>query len=161
MPCSFLPTYAWNFAGSWLKPYPLQHKFLKYMHSWERWHISFFNRKSCTKSFFSTEKFVMIDCPSAPWKPKVWNKKAFKSFKGLLAQFNSVQPLSHVRLFATPRTAKHARPSCPSPTPRAYATHVHWVGDAIQPSHPLSSPSPPAFSLSQHQDLFKWVSSWH
>ena len=38
-------------------------------------------------------------------------------------------------------------------------THVHWVGDAIQPSHPLSSPSPPAFNLSQHQGLFQWVSS--
>ena len=37
-------------------------------------------------------------------------------------------------------------------------THVHWVGDAIQPSHPLLSPSP-AFNLSQHQGLFKWVSS--
>ena len=40
-------------------------------------------------------------------------------------------------------------------------THVHWVGDAIQPSHPLLSPSPPAFNLSQHQGLFKWVSSSH
>ena len=41
-------------------------------------------------------------------------------------------------------------------------THVHWVGDAIQPFHPLQvSPSPPAFSLSQHQGLFKWVSSSH
>ena len=40
-------------------------------------------------------------------------------------------------------------------------THVHWVGDAIQPSHPLSSPSPPALSLSQHQGLFKGVSSLH
>ena len=38
-------------------------------------------------------------------------------------------------------------------------THVHWVGDAIQPYHPLSSLSPPAFNLSQHQGLFKWVSS--
>ena len=38
-------------------------------------------------------------------------------------------------------------------------THVPWVGDAIQPSHPLSSPSPPAFNLSQHQGLFQWVSS--
>ena len=37
-------------------------------------------------------------------------------------------------------------------------THVHWVGDAIQPSHPLSSPSPPTFNLSQHQGLFQWVS---
>ena len=40
-------------------------------------------------------------------------------------------------------------------------THVHWVSDAIQPSHPLSSPSPPAFNLSQHQGLFQWVSSSH
>ena len=38
-------------------------------------------------------------------------------------------------------------------------THVHWVRDAIQPSHLLSSPSPPVFSLSQHQGLFQWVSS--
>ena len=38
-------------------------------------------------------------------------------------------------------------------------THVRWVDDAIQPSHPLSSPFPPAFSFSQHQDLFQWVSS--
>ena len=40
-------------------------------------------------------------------------------------------------------------------------THVHWVGDAIQPSHPLSSPSSPTFNLSQHQGLFQWVSSLH
>ena len=40
-------------------------------------------------------------------------------------------------------------------------THVHWVGDAIQPSHPLSSCSPPALNLSQNQGLFKWVSSLH
>ena len=40
-------------------------------------------------------------------------------------------------------------------------THVHWVGDAIQPSHPLSSPSPPVPNPSQHQGPFKWVSSSH
>ena len=40
-------------------------------------------------------------------------------------------------------------------------THVHWVGDAIQPSHPLSSPSPPIFNLFQHQGLFQWVSCLH
>ena len=39
--------------------------------------------------------------------------------------------------------------------------HVHWVGDAIQPSHPLSSSSPPAPNPSQHQGLFQWVSSSH
>ena len=38
-------------------------------------------------------------------------------------------------------------------------THVHWVGDAIQPSHPLMPPFPPALNPSQHQGLFKWVSS--
>ena len=40
-------------------------------------------------------------------------------------------------------------------------THIHLAGDAIQPSHPPSSPSPPAFNLSQHQGLFKWVTSSH
>ena len=43
--------------------------------------------------------------------------------------------------------------------PELAQTHVHWVGDAIQPSHPLSSPSPPTFTPSQHQSLFQWVSS--
>ena len=45
--------------------------------------------------------------------------------------------------------------------PEFTQTHVHRVSDAIQPSHPLLSPSPPAFNLSQHQGLFKWVSSSH
>ena len=45
--------------------------------------------------------------------------------------------------------------------PEFTQTHVHRVSDAIQPSHPLSSPSPPAFNHSQHQGLFKWVSSSH
>ena len=40
-------------------------------------------------------------------------------------------------------------------------THVHWVGDAIQPSRSLSPPSPPALNISQHQGLFQWVSSLH
>ena len=45
--------------------------------------------------------------------------------------------------------------------PEFTQTHVHWVNDAIQPFHPLLSPSPPALNLSQHQGLFKWVSSSH
>ena len=62
------------------------------------------------------------------------------------------QSLSCVRLFATPWTL--------SRQPLEFAqTHVHWVSNAIQPSHPLSSPSPPTFNLSQHQGLFWWVSS--
>ena len=45
--------------------------------------------------------------------------------------------------------------------PEFTQTHVHQVGDAIQPSHPLSSPSPPAPNPSQHQSLFQWVNSSH
>ena len=45
--------------------------------------------------------------------------------------------------------------------PEFTQTHVHRVGDAIQPSHPLSSPSPPAPNPSKHQGLFQWVSSSH
>ena len=55
--------------------------------------------------------------------------------------------------FSTPGLPVHHQ--LPEPT----QTHVYRVGDDLQPSHPLSSPSPPTFSLSQHQGLFKWVSS--
>ena len=67
----------------------------------------------------------------------------------VLFQLSSVQSLSHVQLFATPWTAACLAQTC-----------FHWVSDAIQPFHPLSSPSP-AFSLSQYQGLFQWVSSLH
>ena len=79
----------------------------------------------------------------------------------LQVQLSSVQPLNCVWLFATPRTA--AMPGLPvhHQLPEFTQTHVHWVGDAIQPSHPLLSPSPPTSNLSQHQGLFKWVSSSH
>ena len=75
-------------------------------------------------------------------------------------QFSSVQWLSRVRLFATPWTA--ARQASLSITNSWSSLRLmHWVGDAIQPSHPLSSPSPLAFNLSHHQGLFQWVRSLH
>ena len=54
-------------------------------------------------------------------------------------------------------------PGFPAPhqLPELAQTHVHWVGDAIQLSHPLSSPSPSAFNLSHNQGIFQWVSSSH
>jgi len=57
----------------------------------------------------------------------------------------------------------HSTPGLPihHQLPEFTQTHVYRVGDAIQPSHPLSSPSPPTFNLSQHQGLFKWVCSSH
>ena len=57
-----------------------------------------------------------------------------------------------------PHGLQHISLPCPSPTPRAFSNSWHWVGDAIQLSHPLLSPSSPAFNLSQHQGLFQWVS---
>ena len=68
-------------------------------------------------------------------------------------QFSSVAQscltLCNLMDYSMPGLPVHHQP--PEPT----QTHVHQVGDAIQPSHPLSSPSPPAFSLSQHQGLFQ------
>ena len=58
-----------------------------------------------------------------------------------------------------PQGLQHARPPCPSPTPKACSNSC--AGDAIQLSHPLSSPSPPIFNLPQHQGLFQGVSSSH
>ena len=57
--------------------------------------------------------------------------------------------------------SQHARPPCPSPTPGVHWDSRHRVSDAIQPSHPLSSPSPPAPNPSQHQSLFQWVNTSH
>ena len=59
-----------------------------------------------------------------------------------------------------PHESQHARPPGPSPILEFTQTHVHRVGDAIQPSHSLSSPSP-APNPSQHQSLFQWVNSSH
>ena len=59
-----------------------------------------------------------------------------------------------------PHGLQHTRLPCPSPTPELALTHVHWVVDAIQPSHPLLLPYIPAFNPSQHQGLF-WVSALH
>ena len=78
-------------------------------------------------------------------------------------QFSSLQ-FNHsvVSDSLRPHGLQHARPPCPSPTPgECTQTHLHWVTDAIQPSHPLSSPTPHALNLSQRQDNFKWVSSLH
>ena len=61
--------------------------------------------------------------------------------------------LSHVRLFVTPWTMAHQA------SLSFTVSRFHWVSEAIQPPHPLSSPSPPALNLSQHQGLFQWVGS--
>ena len=74
-------------------------------------------------------------------------------------QFSSVAQLCptlcHPMNSSTPGLPVHHQ------LPEFTQIHVHWVSDAIQPSHPRLSPSPPAFNISQHRGLFKWVSSSH
>ena len=85
-------------------------------------------------------------------------------FFNLYAEFTSVQFSSVAQSCPTLcDPMNHSTPGLPvhHQLPESTQTHVHWVGDAIQPSHPLSSPYPPAFNISQHQGLFKWVSSSH
>ena len=77
----------------------------------------------------------------------------------MIIQFNSVSqlclPLCNPMDWSTPGFPIHHH------LPDITQTHVCWVGDAIQPSHPLSFPYAPAFILSHNQGLFKWVSSLH
>ena len=83
---------------------------------------------------------------------------AYTIFKEYSVQFSSVAQSCPTLWYpmdcSTPGFPVHHQ------LPELAQTHDHRVGDAIQPSYPLSSPSP-TFSLSQHQDLFKWVSSSH
>ena len=79
-------------------------------------------------------------------------------------KFNSVQFSSVAQLCPTLcESMDCSMPGLPvhHQLPEITQTHVHWVSDAIQPSHPLSSPSLPVFNLSQHQGLFKRVSFLH
>ena len=75
--------------------------------------------------------------------------------------FSSVQPLSRAWIFVDPMDCSMPGLPVHHQLLEFTQTHVHWLGDAIQPSHPLSSPSPVTFNLSQHQGLFQWVSSSH
>ena len=98
-----------------------------------------------------------------PIPPLTLERPFWKVCLGLLS-FSSVQFSSvaqSCQTFWNPKS--HSMPGLPvhHQLPEFTQTHVYWVGDAIQPSHPLLSPSPPAFNLSQHQGLFKWVSSSH
>ena len=77
-----------------------------------------------------------------------------------LLQFSSTQLLSHVWLCDPMDCSTPGFPVLHH-HPEFAQTHVHWVGDAIQPSHPLSPPSPPALNLFQHQGLFQRVSYLH
>ena len=94
---------------------------------------------SATPSLFALQSFPVSGSFSTSW----------------LFTFSSVQSLSHVWLFATPWIAAHQASLSITNSWSSLKLNVHRVSDAIQPSHPLSSPSPPAPNPSQHQSLFQ------
>ena len=86
----------------------------------------------------------------------------FALFSQLPVHFSSVQfSRSVVSDSLRPHELQHARPPVHHQLPEFTQSLVHQVSDAIQPSHPLLSPSPPAHNPSQHQSLFQWVNSSH
>ena len=85
--------------------------------------------------------------PSLSWVVDHWGAELLCSAK------------SHISTIFNPMDCSTPGLPVPHCLPEFAQTHVHRVGDAIQPSHPLSPPSPPAFTLSQHQGLFQWVCS--
>ena len=92
------------------------------------------------------------------WRTDLWVVKAEEITGRIRVQFSSVQSLSRVRLFGTPWiTESQASLSITN----SRSSLRHRISDAIQPSHPLSSPSPPTLNPSQHQNLFQWVNSSH
>ena len=103
---------------------------------------------------------VLCICQSQPLNlTLLWSfATVIISFFFVPVQFSSV---SCVPLFVTPMDSSTPGLPVHHQLPELPQTHVHWVGDATQQSHPLSSPSPPSFNLFQHQGLFQWVSSLH
>ena len=109
--------------------------------------------------FWKTKDCPPVYSPLGSLPPASKRRRVEKSIAADL-WVSSVQfSCSAVSDFLWPHGQQHARPPCPSG--EFTQTHVHHISDAIQPSHPLSSPSPPIFNLSQHQCLFQWVSSSH
>ena len=90
---------------------------------------------------------------------QIANKHMKRCLTSLIIQFSSVSQLRPT--LCDPMDCSMPGFPVHHQLPELTQTHVHRVSDANQPSHPLSSPSPPAFNLSQHQGLFQWVSSSH
>ena len=128
-------------------------------------HFSLFStRLSCNFEFYSTFNLFENDfvC-SLTYEPTLILLPNITHILSILYIMYSVQfSCSVVSDSLWPHESQHARPPCPSPTLGVYPNSCpSWVSDAIQPSHPLSSPFPPAPNPSQHQSLFQWVSSSH
>ena len=105
---------------------------------------------SCPQSFPASGSFPISQL--FPWDYSHMHASSQVQFISVTQSYPTLRdPMNH----STPGLPVHHQ------HPEFTQTHVHWVGDAIQPSHSLSSPSPPAPNPSQHQSLFQWVNSLH
>ena len=115
--------------------------------------------ENSSRHFFSLDNLALrftLKCK----EPRIAKTILKEEKKGKTWKFSvsSVQSLSSVQIPATPWiTARQASLSITDS--QSSLRLIHWVSDAIQPSQPLLSPSPPALNLSQHQGLFRWVNS--
>ena len=134
----------------------LNHNIINLILTSEIWWWIFYNVPSFWLTVYRDKGCTFCSRHSASRRSRMWS---FKLTHISSIQFSSVAQLCPTlcdpRDCSTPGFPVHHQ------LLEFTQTHVHWVGDAIQPSHSLSSPSPPAFNLSQHQALFKWVSSLH
>ena len=113
------------------------------------------HQRSCA---FEMEVVCLTKAKLFTFTEKGCNHSFWKYYTGVV-QFSSVAQLCLTLCkptdCSTPGLPVHHQ------LPEFTQIHAHWVSDAIQPSHHLLSSSPPTFNLSQHQGLFKWVSSSH
>ena len=98
---------------------------------------------------------INVTTPLMPWQFWFWFSVSGVGFSSVQFSHSVVSDSLWPHNCSMPGLPVHHQ------LPELTQTHVYWVGDAIQPSHLLLSPSPPTFNLSEYQGLFKWVSSSH
>ena len=154
-----------SFGGAWLCKIHLLIK--RWWEEWPRWKILDIIKGQLAVSHSKVHYIVY----TYSWISHVYVKLAIVystsqkflcslTFSVYILCFVVVQSLSRVWL-CDPKGCSTPGSSVLHHLPEFAQTHIYWVGDAIQPSHPLSSPSPPALSFSQHQGLFQWAGSLH
>ena len=119
-------------------------------------------------SFHRIDRWMRSEHCEHRSREQKWAESSECQVRGQDQSYTALWPLVQLSSVAQSCLTPCAPMGCSTPAfpvhrelPEFTQIHVNWVGDAIQSSHPLSSPTPPAFNLSQHQGLFRWVSSSH